>query len=616
MRALLTASLLFLGSASAADPASEGVAKLIDQLGSPDFRAREAASKELDALGGPALPALQKAAAASGDAEAARRAAELAAKIARRLDNDRAIAPTLVELNFEDAPLATVLAELQKQSGGKLAFDDASAPGAKVTVKTGGKVPYWDAVVKVCAAAGLEVVPAAAPAQTVSAARSREARILAEQQAMLADVMAKQQAALQQLRAAQATAAKNGARVDEKKAEALAAEQKRQRERLELVLVQLAQMQAQQAVIERTSRYTPSVSPPANPGVVALRPRSETPNPSCVSGAVRVEAVPFPAAVLATVPRDTVPVVLHASPEPRLKWERVEAVRVTRATDDAGRELAAAAGDDSLPTRVVPVQGGAVVLDARGGVNLVSGREPNRAPGFLPSATQALVRLKASAAPRSLKSLEGVVRGVIRTGPEELVSVAGLNKKPVASALGVNGVVLAITVTERAEGEAFDVEATLRYNPAEVQVAGQPDYEEMVQGRGGRAVIVRAQMVPGVAGGGAAVRGVPGGGFNPGGGVGPRPSSAFGLTLTDAEGKPFTLAVASSRRRHDRTGGEVTDSVKLIARPSEDGMGSPAKATFTGTRAKVVEIPFKLADVPVAAGTAEAPDELKKPAGR
>ena len=70
---------------------------------------------------------MTKAAASSGDAEAARRAGELAARIARRLDNDRAIAPTLVELNFEDTALATVLAELQKQSGGKLTYDDLDA---------------------------------------------------------------------------------------------------------------------------------------------------------------------------------------------------------------------------------------------------------------------------------------------------------------------------------------------------------------------------------------------------------------------------------------------------------------------------------------------------------
>ena len=250
-----------------------------------------------------------------------------------------------MELNFEDAALATVLAELQKQSGGRLAYDDLTALGAKVTVKTGGKVPFWEALAKVTAAAGLEVVPTAAPVQTASTARSRDAQLLAERQAAMVAAMVRQQAVIRdQLKAIQPEAAKNANGFD-KKAEELLQRQKRE---MELVLAQLAQMQAQQAVIERTSRYTPSMSSPVNSDVVALRPKSEASNPSCVSGAVRIEAIPFPTAALATVPRDTVPVILHASPEPRLKWERVEAVRVTRATDDAGRELAAAM-DEAKP---------------------------------------------------------------------------------------------------------------------------------------------------------------------------------------------------------------------------------------------------------------------------
>jgi hypothetical protein len=98
--------------------------------------------------------------------------------------------------------------------------------------------------------------------------------------------------------------------------------------------------------------------------------------------------------------------------------------------------------------------------------------------------------------------------------------------------------------------------------------------------------------------------------------VGPGAASHFGLTVTDAAGKPFTLTPASSRRIHDRSGGEVTDLVKLLARPSEEGQGGPVKVSFAGTRTKVVEVPFKLSDVPVAVGTAEVPDELKKPADR
>lgn len=599
MRTLSAVTLLVLGSAFAADPAPETVVKLIEQLGSPDYKTRETASKELDALGGPVLPALTKAAASSGDAEAARRAADLAARIARQVDNDKAIAPTLVELNFEDAALATVLAELQKQAGGRLAYDNLDAPGAKVTVKTGGKVPFWEAVARVTAAAGLEVAPAAAPAVSTSAARGREARLLAERQVGIANALAAQQ---QQLKAARAEAAKIAA-VDKQKAEELLQRQKREMDQVLARLVQMQAMLARQAVLDQTTR---SPSSPVNSSVIALRPKSGRPNPSCVSGAVRVEAIPFPAAALATVPRDTIPVVVHASPEPRLKWERIEAVRVTKAADDAGRELAVAADDETRSARVFPVQGGAIVVGGNG-VTLVPADDLRLSRGFTPTAMQALVRLKTDGgSPKSLTALEGVIRGVIRTGPEEQAAVAGLDKKPIASALGVNGVALAVTVTERPEGGAFDVEATLRYNLAEVQVAGQPDVDETVQGRGGRAVLIRVQA-PAI---------VPGGQINRERNPDRGSASAFGLTVTDAEGKPFTLTAISSRRTFDRTGGEVTDRVRLLARPAEQGRGSPAKVSFAGTRAKVVEVPFKLADVPAMAGTAEVPDEPKKPAGR
>ena len=52
MRTLSAVAVLALGTAFAADPAPESVTRLIEQLGSPDFRTREAASKQLDALGG------------------------------------------------------------------------------------------------------------------------------------------------------------------------------------------------------------------------------------------------------------------------------------------------------------------------------------------------------------------------------------------------------------------------------------------------------------------------------------------------------------------------------------------------------------------------------------
>jgi hypothetical protein len=598
---LAVVALVLLAAPASADPTPEKVAKLIEQLGSPDFRARETASKELEAVGGPALAALKKAAESSDDAEAARRAAELAAKIARRLDNNKTLAPTLVELNVEDAPLAAVLAELQKKAGGRLAFDNKSVPDRKVTVKTGGKVPFWEALAKVCDAAGLEVAAGSAEAPTAPLGLAPmdprtevQAQLIGVMQQQAA-LVRQQAAALERLKAATEVAKRKAAEEEKKKLDELLQKQKAE---LELRLAVLAQQQARQLATERARLA--SLAPP-NPGVIALRPKSARPAPSCVSGAVRVEAVPFPAAALATVPRDQVPVHLQVTPEPRLRWERVEAVRVTRATDAAGRELTAASAADADFVRVHPINGGAIVVDARGGVNLVPGGGFNPyAPGPVPTHMQASVVLRpAGEPPKALRSLEGVIRGVVRSGPEELAAVAGLDKNPTAAAAGPNGVALAVGgVTERPDGESFELDVTLRYDPAEVQVDGRADVQETVIARGPGRMIVRGQ-VRGI----VAMR-VPVG-------VSADQPNLFGLTVTDADGKPFTLTAASSRRTVDQSG-EVTDQVRLIARPAGKGQGKPAKVSFRGTRAKAVEVPFKLADVPVAAGTGDPPDELKK----
>src|SRR5262245_65280283 len=60
------------------DPGKEAgaqrIARLIEQLGDDAFAKREAATKELEAVGVPALAALRNAAASSGDLEIRRRA--------------------------------------------------------------------------------------------------------------------------------------------------------------------------------------------------------------------------------------------------------------------------------------------------------------------------------------------------------------------------------------------------------------------------------------------------------------------------------------------------------------------------------------------------------------
>src|SRR5262245_32024386 len=82
----MTSLLLLLASAAAPAPGADDaadaarIARLVRQLGSDDFDEREAATKELEAIGEPALAPLRKAA-AEGDAEVRARAAALLRKI-------------------------------------------------------------------------------------------------------------------------------------------------------------------------------------------------------------------------------------------------------------------------------------------------------------------------------------------------------------------------------------------------------------------------------------------------------------------------------------------------------------------------------------------------------
>ncbi|VTS02649.1 Uncharacterized protein OS=Isosphaera pallida (strain ATCC 43644 / DSM 9630 / IS1B) GN=Isop_3205 PE=4 SV=1 [Gemmata massiliana] len=142
-------------------PSAREVPHLVEKLGSEDFAEREAATKRLDELGLLALSDL-RAATLSENAEIADRAKDLVRKIERRAANDRALAPTLVDLDLKDTPLDAVLAELSKQSGGEVVLSGAKAhelASKKVTIAT-GKVPFWTAVLRVCDAAELQVAGA------------------------------------------------------------------------------------------------------------------------------------------------------------------------------------------------------------------------------------------------------------------------------------------------------------------------------------------------------------------------------------------------------------------------------------------------------------------------
>src|SRR5438067_1992456 len=143
----------------AAEPAkktdSAQVARLVKQLGSPRFAEREAATQALDALGPPALEALQHAL-HSRDAEIRRRAQELLPRVQRRAETIRLLAPKHIRLVYKDTAVTEALDDFAKKTGFtvQLGGDRTKVLGRKVTLDT-GDVTYWEAYARLCKEAGL-----------------------------------------------------------------------------------------------------------------------------------------------------------------------------------------------------------------------------------------------------------------------------------------------------------------------------------------------------------------------------------------------------------------------------------------------------------------------------
>jgi hypothetical protein len=159
--AVLVAPDLSAQTVPAKDEASR-LARLIDRLGSDDFREREEAAHDLDQIGPRALEALRKAAGCN-DAEIRRRAAGLVAVIGRREETKRALEPKQVRLSFRDTPLPDAVDDFARRTGYTIALAEGREKfaGRKVTLDT-GVVPFWEAFDQFCQKAGV-VEPALLP---------------------------------------------------------------------------------------------------------------------------------------------------------------------------------------------------------------------------------------------------------------------------------------------------------------------------------------------------------------------------------------------------------------------------------------------------------------------
>lgn len=588
---------------------------LVAQLASPRFQEREQATLALDALGAEALPALRAALARSDDAELTQRAERLVYQITQRIENARIIAPTEVSLSVKETPLVQVLAELEQQTGYHFYFPTDTAPGLRtlrVTINTNGKVPFWMGMEQVCTAAKMSVIGTGLPindtrqaattgiqinaagavvpvAQQVSHATTGFTRavpadlVLPKPDPALKEEAAKQakmeqaakdaEAFLQAFQRKGAQAVFPGLPAAPAPAAPPAQNQKEAEKRRLLALAQAAEARSRQASIQQSALTS-----------ILLMPETDEPkNPRSLETGIRVEALADIGELRSAQPKTTVLALLQATPEPRLALERVEDVRVTRATT---------ADNLTLVSNMLPVQPAMGTLTRTVMVNQqvrviaapVNSRTTQGTVIKGVGPRQWLVRLQGDKnPPDKLAELSGVLVGMLRTSPAEIVSATNLFPEGGPEThQGHGGTLLQAHVSDENIDNTFTLQIQLTYALGRVTPAQNGRDEAMLLAQ------IQQALDPT--------------NTNP-----PTETGVLysGLLLTDRQGQPYRIRPSSSRTSLINQNGEriYVRTMRVTAVPTKPNQEAPAKLGYYGTWLQQVEVPFTLRDVPVATGT-------------
>jgi hypothetical protein len=139
-------------AAKTTPPVDAAVERLIQDLGSEDYRTREKAGRDLVAKGEKVLPNLKAALAATDNPEVQRRLMVMV----RKMDFDRLVSPKLVTMNLKDKTAKEALAEVAKQTGYKIDYNANRSSEPKQTF-TFERATFWEVVDKIAGSAGCSV---------------------------------------------------------------------------------------------------------------------------------------------------------------------------------------------------------------------------------------------------------------------------------------------------------------------------------------------------------------------------------------------------------------------------------------------------------------------------
>jgi hypothetical protein len=131
-------------------PPDPALKQMLDDLGSDDWRTREKAGRDLEALGQKALPHMRKALLTTDNPEVQRRLEVLV----RKMDRARLIEPKRITLSMKDKTAKEFFDEIAKQTGYKIEF--GGGPDTKHSFEF-NNTPFWQAVDAVANASGFTV---------------------------------------------------------------------------------------------------------------------------------------------------------------------------------------------------------------------------------------------------------------------------------------------------------------------------------------------------------------------------------------------------------------------------------------------------------------------------
>ncbi|HEY7158134.1 MAG TPA: HEAT repeat domain-containing protein [Gemmataceae bacterium] len=583
-RYLLPALLLGVGltlMASLPSPAGESVdkekiAKLIDQLGSGAFAERQKATKELAAIGAPALEALRKAA-QSEDAEVRKRANELVRKIEKEVVSARLLAPKRIHLVYKDTLVSKAVADFRKKSGYNIHLHD---PEGKLKARTitldTGATTFWHAYEMFCEKAGLteatiqELMRAPAPAGGPPGGPAPPQRVQPKKGAPAAPVLPAPPPAAKKPEAAPPPAP------------------------------------AVAPAVARPGARIAVPFAPAGAGWLMLKDGKAEKLPTDDRCAVRVRARPK-ADLFGGAPQGEILLALEVWPEPRLAWQGLQSIRIDKARDNR----------DQTWTQVIPQT--PAFPGAAGG--------PQQIERWIDGVKfQVPVQFKkGNKAAKSLAELKGVLTAQMLTEAKPMITADNLAKAAGKTFKGEEGGYIKIltvkseekrtTIQLEFEQPADTVPAT---PPAGMPGAAvpAPPAQQGIKPLPAPAVqplappVVPPPPLPPPPPAAQAPAGKPQaaqvqvqvqGGFAAGAIAAPAFAGPVnGLSVQDAKGNTLAVRMGPMQfRMVQGAGGNVfVATYTLLCEPGKE-QGEPAKVVYLGRKRVTVDVPFTLKDVPL-----------------